>query len=217
MVARRYEARRPLRFLPRVDLSECAIERPGPRMRWTLALAALVALAVLLAGGIVEVDPVAWRDQLVGAGPLGGVAFVVGFTVLQGTAVVSVYVWLLVAAAVWSPPVAIALSWLGAMGSSLFSFGLARRLGRDAVLERLPPWGHRLDAYLSDRSFVAVLVLRSASHVMFPVQLLYGVSGVRFGPFLAGTALGLILPISLVTVFANEVASVVLPSLAARP
>lgn len=180
-------------------------------------MVAVVGLAGLVASGGVEVDPVSWRDRLVEAGPLGGLAFVLGFTFLQGTAVVSVYVWLLVAAAIWSPPVAIGLSWLGAMGSSLFSFWVARRLGRDAVLSRLPPWGLRLDAYLSERSFLAVLLLRCASHVMHPIQLLYGVSGVRFGPFLAGTALGLLLPISLVTVFANEVASAVLPALAVRP
>jgi uncharacterized membrane protein YdjX (TVP38/TMEM64 family) len=193
---------------------EHPITPANKRLRLGVALGTLAVLGLLVWGGVIEADPAAWRDQLAEAGPLGCLGFVVGFSLLQGTALVSVYIWLLVAAAVWTPPVAIALSWLGAMGSSLFSFGLARTLGREAVLARLPAWGHRLDSSLSRRSFWAVLALRSTTHVMFPVQILYGVSGVRFVPFVAGTALGLLPPIAFVIFFAAEVSSAVLPALA---
>ncbi|NKZ05259.1 TVP38/TMEM64 family protein [Actinomadura latina] len=82
----------------------------------------------------------------------------------------------------------------GATAGAALSFGLARLLGRPAVA-RYTGTGRlaRLDAFLSRRAFESVLVLRMAS--VFPfgaVNYGAGVAGVRFAPYIAGTALGIV-------------------------
>lgn len=200
-----------------IEPLEPAIDTLDPKLRWLALLVVVLVVGGLAASGVVDLNPVAIRNFLDSLGPWGGIVFVLGFTLLQGTALVSVYLWLLLAAALWPPPVAIALSWLGAMGSSLLTFTVSRQLGRDAVLSRLPAWLRRVDDQLSERGFVAVLAMRGLTHVMFPMQLIYGVSGVRFAPFLAGTALGILPAICLVTLLGNQLTQWMVPALAAAP
>ncbi|KAB2352536.1 TVP38/TMEM64 family protein [Actinomadura rudentiformis] len=82
----------------------------------------------------------------------------------------------------------------GATAGAALAFGLARILGRPAVA-RYTGSGRlaRLDSYLSRRGFESVLVLRMVS--LFPfgvVNYAAGVAGVRFAPYMAGTALGIV-------------------------
>lgn len=82
----------------------------------------------------------------------------------------------------------------GATAGAALSFGLARVLGRPAMARYLGTGRiARLDALLSRRAFESVLVLRMAS--VFPfgaVNYGAGVAGVRFAPYIAGTALGIV-------------------------
>jgi uncharacterized membrane protein YdjX (TVP38/TMEM64 family) len=82
---------------------------------------------------------------------------------------------------------------VGATAGAVLSFGLARWLGRPAVA-RFAGSGRlaRLDAHLARQGFVAVLVLRLAFVPFNTVNYGAGVAGVRFGSFVAATAVGIV-------------------------
>lgn len=88
----------------------------------------------------------------------------------------------------------IATALVGGIAGAVLSFAVARRLGRPAVAA-LAGSGRlaQLDARLSRRGFAAVLVLRLVP--VFPFAVVNygaGVTAVRFGPYLAATALGIV-------------------------
>lgn len=83
---------------------------------------------------------------------------------------------------------------VGATAGAALSFGIARRLGRPAVA-RFAGTGRLadLDARLTRRGFWAVLVLRLVP--LFPFAVVNygaGVTGVRFAPYMAATAIGIV-------------------------
>lgn len=98
---------------------------------------------------------------------------------------------------VWSPPLAFMLSWIGAIGTGLTSYGLGRFIVRDWVQQKLPSRLKRYDERLEKHSFRIVLLLRLLFFTTPSVQLMLGVSRVRFIPFLLATALGYV-PIPLI-------------------
>ncbi len=96
--------------------------------------------------------------------------------------------------ALFGLPLGAATVLAGATAGAALSFGIARWLGRPTVA-RYTGSGRlaRLDAYLSRRGFVSVLVLRLVP--LFPFSVINygaGVSAVRFSPYLAATAVGIV-------------------------
>jgi uncharacterized membrane protein YdjX (TVP38/TMEM64 family) len=86
-----------------------------------------------------------------------------------------------------------AIAFTGGLLAALAAFGLSRTLGRSAVLRLAGPRLTRVDDAVSDRGFVAVLTGRLLPVVPFVVTSYgAGLTGVRFAPYLAGTALGLV-------------------------
>ena len=87
----------------------------------------------------------------------------------------------------------VAIAFTGGLLAALAAFGLSRTLGRSAVLRLAGPRLTRVDGAVSDRGFVAVLTGRLLPVVPFVVTSYgAGLTGVRFTPYLAGTALGLV-------------------------
>lgn len=168
------------------------------------ALVKLLVLVALLAGtgcwvvlGGAELlgDVRRWVDGLGVWGPLVFVlCYALAVTVLLPGSVLTAS-----AGALFGLAVGVVVVLAGATAGAVLSFGLARWLGRPAVA-RYTGSGRlaRLDVYLSRRGFVAVLLLRLVA--LFPfaaVNYGAGVAGVRFAPYVAATALG-ILPATLV-------------------
>lgn len=91
----------------------------------------------------------------------------------------------------FGPGLAVALA--GALLAALAAFGLSRTLGRSAVTRLAGPRLGRVDDLLARRGFVAVLAARLLPVVPF-VVLSYaaGLTGVRWRPYVAGTAVGLV-------------------------
>jgi uncharacterized membrane protein YdjX (TVP38/TMEM64 family) len=162
-----------------------------------VGLRAAVLAVLLVGGGVValtvhvpDVDVVrAWAD---GAGPAGWTAMVLGLAVVLLVPVprsaLSVLVGLV---AGFGPGLAVAFA--GALLAALAAFGLSRLLGRAAAARLAGArWG-RVDELMARRGFVAVLTGRLLPMVPF-VVLSYGagLTGIRWAPYAAGTALGLV-------------------------
>lgn len=159
----------------------------------------------LYASGVYEgVDPDWMRRWLRDAGAWGGVLFVVAYCCLQPLGVRSIF-FLLSAPMVWDPTMAFLLSWAGAMGASIVAFGFARFVARDWVQQRLPRGVRRLDDRLVTDGGRTVLLLRLIFYITPAVQYGLGVSRVAVGPFLIGTALGVVPLTGLATLLGAQV------------
>ncbi|WP_175407543.1 TVP38/TMEM64 family protein [Streptomyces sp. TRM64462] len=153
-------------------------------------LAALGSWAALGGGADLLREVRLWVDSL---GLWGPVIFAVCYA-LAVTALLPGSVLTASAGALFGLPVGAGAVLVGATTGAALSFGLARRLGRP-VVARHAGSGRlaRLDAYLTRRGFVAVLVLRLVP--LFPFSMINygaGVAGVRFSSYVTATALGII-------------------------
>lgn len=173
------------------------------RASWLkLALVAFIATAVVwlyTSGFYQDFDPKEARDFVREAGLWGAVLFVLSYSCLQPFGINGL-VFLLSAPLIWSPAEAFALNWVGTVGTGLFSFAAARFVAREWVQRKLPERVRRFDDRLHSRGFVTVFFLRLVFYTTPTVQYALGVSRVRFGPFLAGTVLG-VAPFTILTTF----------------
>lgn len=161
-------------------------------LRFFLGLSILGGLIALVLSGVTEdLSPASIRAHLLGSGAWGPVLFVLAFAALQPFGL-SAHVFIVGAALVWPPLVALGLSWLGAVAAGCTSFGFARFMGREWVQARLPERVRRYDERLATRGFETVLVMRLLLFTFGPMQLMFGVSRVRFVPFVLASAIGLL-------------------------
>jgi uncharacterized membrane protein YdjX (TVP38/TMEM64 family) len=177
---------------------------------WVRA-AALVVLLVL--GGVLalvvdlpDVDVV--RAWVAGAGPAGWTAMVLGVALVLLAPVPRSAVSALVGVVAGFGP-GLAVAFAGGLFAALAAFGLSRALGRSAATRLAGPRFDGVDALMDRRGFVAVLVGRLLPMVPF-VVLSYGagLTAIRWMPYAAGTALGL-LPSTVVQVGVGASAGVI--------
>jgi uncharacterized membrane protein YdjX (TVP38/TMEM64 family) len=154
-------------------------------------LLALVYVALVVTLVVLDVDLAEGQAWLRQAGLLGLLAFVAAFALLQPLGVAA-HVFIVVAAVVWAPWVALLASWSGAVLAGCVAFGFARYVGREWVQDRLPPRLRVWDERLAVRGFRTVLTMRLLLFTFGPMQLMFGVSRVGFLAFVAGSALGLL-------------------------
>lgn len=173
---------------------------------------------VLLLAAIIGIFAAAWqtgafeqfRDlgrlrPLIGSwGPWAYVLFVASFTVLQPLGIPAVF-WILAAGLIWSFPVAFALSMTGAVCGASLGFFFARYLARDWVAARLPERIRRYDDRIAANGLRAVILIRLVFLLAPYTHWILGLSKVRYGGFVLGTAIGSIPNIGIVTWF-GEVA-----------
>ena len=166
-----------------------------------LVLATIVAVVggVLAAGGwdwISDADRV--EDFFTERGVVGPLVFVALMWGLQPWGIPGA-VFMVPAAVVWPLPTAMALSWVGNMGASTIAFGFARWVARDWAQDHLPERLRRWDDRLAAGGYGEVTMLRLLTGQLPPADWLLGVSAVRFGPFVVGTAIGIIPGIIVIT------------------
>lgn len=155
-------------------------------------------LVLLLAAGVgaalvLDLPSVATvRSQVAGAGGTGVAVMVIAVALVLLAPVprsaVSVLVGLV---AGFSTGVGVAFA--GGLLAALAAFGLSRGLGRSAALRLAGSRLSRVDGFMADRGFVAVLAGRLLPVVPF-VALSYGagLTGVRLVPYGVATVLGLV-------------------------
>jgi uncharacterized membrane protein YdjX (TVP38/TMEM64 family) len=165
----------------------------GRTWRKKAIVASLAAAAIVVAWrtGLLDLarEPARLQAALRDLGPLGMLAYVGVFGLTQPLGMPGIALTL-AASLVWSPPVAIALAITGFVVSSSVSFGFARSMGRDWVAARLPPRFRAWDERIARRGLVTVAILRVLFFGSQLVHLLLGISQVRFGTYLLGSALG---------------------------
>jgi uncharacterized membrane protein YdjX (TVP38/TMEM64 family) len=155
-------------------------------------LGVLVAIGCVLALVVELPDVDAARAWVSGAGGAGWTAMVLGLALVLLTPVPRSAVSALVGlVAGFGPGLAVALA--GGLLAALAAFGLSRTLGRSAAARLAGSRLARVDALMERRGFVAVLAGRLLPMVPF-VVLSYGagLTAIRWVPYAAGTALGLI-------------------------
>ena len=160
--------------------------------RTVIGVAFLGAVVALVASGAFRgLDGPTLRTLIRDSGALGPVAFVAGFAALQPFGF-SAHLFVISAGMIWDPPLALGLSWLGSMGATCTAFWFARWIGREWVQARLPERLHAYDERLAAHGLRTVIVLRLIFYTFAPMQLMLGVSRLRFRDALVGSAFGVI-------------------------
>lgn len=156
------------------------------------ALGVLVAVGLVLVGAVDLPDAGTVRGRLEGAGPWCWAGMLLGVTLVLLVPVPRSAVSVLVGVvAGFGPGTAVALA--AGLLAGLVAFGLARALGRAAVVRLTGPRLHTVDGLLADHGFWAVLSGRLLPVVPF-VLLSYGagLTAVRLRPYALATAIGLV-------------------------
>ena len=170
-------------------------------MALRVGLAVLLALGVLglWASGILEsIDPQQVREWLRESGPWGPLIYLISFALLEPFGVPGI-LFVVPASFVWPPWVAFPLSWLGSVAAGLVGFATARWLARDWVAERLPQRLRAWDARLEERGLWPVILVRLLFFLAPPAHWALGLSRVRTGVFVLGSAIGFVPGIALLS------------------
>ncbi len=145
---------------------------------WSLGLFELLA------------DPEETARLLRELGAWGYVLYVVSFALLAPFFVPGA-AFVIPAAMIWPRWLALALSLVGAAGAGSVGFAFARFLAQDWVAARIPTRLRRWDDALALRPVRTVATIRLLFMFFPPSHWALGISGVRYGPFVLGTVLGL--------------------------
>ena len=162
-----------------------------------VAVLAVVVIVVGLAFGTGLADRVGDQERLQATvesagfwGPLLFVALMILFVPLN----VPGLVFVIPSTTLFGTLPGIGLSLVGGFVASALGIVAARRLGRAALEPRLPARIRRWEARLCERGFWAVVLLRSFTFLLQPVDWLCGLSSMPMRTALAGTFVGLIPP-----------------------
>lgn len=141
-------------------------------------------------------DMVAWLRSTGGWAPLA----VIVLMVLHSFVPFPAEILALCAGAIFGTLLGAALIWSGAMLGALVAFGIARRLGQEAVRAWLSEaQAQQLDAWTEERGALALLAARLIPVIAFNlINYAAGLTRVRLWTFVWTTALG-ILPVTLLS------------------
>lgn len=179
-----------------------------------VAVLALVLTAWQLGWFALLAEPALLRERILAIGPWGYLVFLLGFCFLAPFGLPGI-LFVLASAYIWPRPVAYGLSLAGAVGSSAVGFAFARFVAHDFVDKRLPARIRKYDPWIEKRGWIAAAVLR-AIFLMHPLlHAAFGLSRIRFFPYIAGSTLGYI-PSLAVVVWVSGSAIDVLASLETR-
>ena len=160
--------------------------------RRLLLFAALVVLGVAAwQSGLLELirQPERVRALLTESGIWGPLLFIVVFGLLEPFGVPGI-LFVVPASLAWPLGLAFALCWLGSVLAGIVGFGFARSIGRDWVAAHLPERLRSYDQRLAERGLQTVILVRLLFFLAPPAHWALGLSRVRFGPFVLGTAIG---------------------------
>ena len=171
------------------------------RKRMALALGVLAALLAAWHAGVF-----AWVThdnihRLLGdSGAWGPVVYVLAFALLEPFGVPGA-VFVLPASLAWPAGFAIAMSVLGATGAGMVSFVLARGVLGDKFEQRLPLRLRAFTAHAREHPLRSVIAVRTFFGLAAPAHWALALSGVRFTPFVIGSLIGFVPPMTLFVVF----------------
>jgi uncharacterized membrane protein YdjX (TVP38/TMEM64 family) len=189
----------------------------------TIARIAAAALALMLLAlvwgftplsGLANPDAVAAAMRVISASPWR-LAIVLGCFLGAGIVIFPMLLLIAACAAVFGPLSGIGYSSAGLLASAALNYGIGAWLGREAVLNMLGSRFSSTRAALMRRGLVTVAVVRAIPGSPFALLgFAAGASDIRFWDYFIGTAIGITVPVVVVSV-ATEQASQLLrePSL----
>jgi uncharacterized membrane protein YdjX (TVP38/TMEM64 family) len=171
---------------------------------------------LVLAIGVLATLLVAWRLGafawithenihwlLAESGPWGPVLFVLAFAASEPFGVPGA-VFVLPASLAWATAFAVAMSVLGATGAGIVSYVLARGVLGDKFEQRLPARLRAFTAHAREHPLRTVIAVRIVFGLAAPAHWALALSGVRFAPFLFGSLIGFVPPMTLFVVFGRK-------------
>jgi uncharacterized membrane protein YdjX (TVP38/TMEM64 family) len=167
--------------------------------RWLLRAAVVLGIvgvvAAVVTSGVLDrfTDADELRATVESAGVWGPLLFV-GLMVLLVPLNVPGLLFVIPATTLFGTVGGVVLSLIGGFLASAIGIVGARRIGRDALVRRLPPRLKRLEARLCERGFWAVAALRSVTFLLQPVDWLCGLTRMPMRTVLGATFVGLIPP-----------------------
>ena len=163
------------------------------RLRLGVVFAGAATLGLLWWTGALAgiTEPERIRALLAETGGVGPLVWLLAFVCLEPFGMPGA-VFMIPASLVWPPAVAIPMCVAGATGAGAFAFVLARWIGPDTIVARLPERARRLTARARERGFRTALVVRLLLFLFPPAHWALGISGIRFTPFVLGSALGFV-------------------------
>ena len=181
------------------DLAEDVVGRPSRRAR--ILRTAGVVLAIALVVGVVVQSGLfghvsseeRLRATVDGAGAWGPLLFI-GLMVLLVPLNVPGLVFVIPATTLFGTVGGVVLSHTGGFLASVVGIVAARHLGRNAFESKMPPRIRRLESRLSRHGFWAVVLLRTFTFLLQPVDWLCGLSSMKMRTVLGATFVGLIPP-----------------------
>lgn len=194
-------------------------ERPeeaarNPRKRWFVALgvAAAVIAGLLVAWAY---SPLSEPDRIISA--MDNIAdrpwapaFMVGVFIVAGFLVFPVSVLIVATVALFGGWMGAVIAGIGAMASALATYGVGRRLGSGLVRRFIGPRINRIRRRLTERGVLAVATVRMVPVAPFTVvNLVAGAGGVRLLDYTAGTALGLLPGLVVLTALGRQIVDVI--------
>lgn len=158
-----------------------------------VAVGAVVALVVEsgLIGHVSDADRL--RTTVDDAGVWGPLLFL-GLMILLVPLNVPGLLFVIPATTLFGTVGGVVLSLIGGFTASTVGIVGARRLGRNVVETRLPPRIRRLEARISERGFWMVVLIRTFTFLLQPVDWLCGLSSMPVRTVLTATFVGLIPP-----------------------
>ena len=140
------------------------------------------------------------RELVQHAGAAGVAIFFVAFAVGELLHVPGL-VFIATAVLSWGHLVGGAIAYAGALGSVTLSFFVVRGIGGQALGELRWQWVQKILARLDERPILTVALLRMFLWLAPALNYALALSRVRFRDYLVGSALGLVLPIALGSIF----------------
>ena len=181
------------------DVAEDVVGTPGRRARRLRAVGIAVAIAAVVAlvvqsglFGHVS-DEQRLQETVRDAGAWGPFLFV-GLMVLLVPLNVPGLLFVIPATTLFGTAGGVVLSHTGGFLASAIGIVAARHLGRSAFESKLPPRIRRVEARLSKHGFWAVVLLRTFTFLLQPVDWLCGLSSMKMRTVLSATFIGLIPP-----------------------
>ena len=152
----------------------------------------LVVAAGVLAATADDLSVAAVREVVYELGPAAPVVYVVAYALatvllLPGTPLT------IAAGVLFGPATGSAVAWVGAVVGATASFLVGRLIGRRAVEQVAGRRVRSLDRFLSERGFVALLLVRLVPLFPFNVlNLVSGVTALRLRDYVFATGLGIV-------------------------
>ena len=153
------------------------------------------------AGEFLEVDR--FVALLRSLGIWGPVLYVALFSLLEPFGVFGI-VFVAPGSLVWDWSTLFLLTWLGSIGAGVVGFTFARSIGRDFVSRHLPERLRRFDERLATQGLRTTIMIRLIFFITPPAHWVLGLSQVRFGTFVLGTAIGFLPGIALFTLLGKS-------------